>query len=265
MAARGARPSRPAPTGQHFLGRRAAADLVRLARIGRDDLVLEVGAGTGVLTRELASAARRVIAVELDPALASRLRRRFGSPGNVDVVEGDALIVPLPSVAFRAFGNVSFGITTALLHRLLDDPATGLVRADLVVQLEVARKRAASSPRSLLTLSWAPWWRFEIGPRLPSYLFHPRPKSDAALLTVVRREPPMMAQSDRRGCRRLLERAFRRAGEPLPAALRGIASPRVIRNMMRRAGIPFDARPVDITPEEWVAVFASLAHSGFES
>ncbi len=73
MAAQGARPSWPAPTGQHVLGRRAAAELVRLAGVGQDDLVFEIGAGTGVLTRELAAAARRVIAVELDPALALKL------------------------------------------------------------------------------------------------------------------------------------------------------------------------------------------------
>ncbi len=190
--------------------------------------------------------------------LASRLRRRFASRANVVVVEGDALSVPLPGVAFRAFGNPPFGITTALLHRLLDDPTIALERADLVVQLQVALKRSASPPRSLLTLSWAPWWRFELGARLPSYLFHPRPKTDAALLSVVRREPPLIHPSDRGSYRRLLERAFRRAGEPLPKALRGVIPSTAIRTAVRQAGISLSARPVDLTAEEWVAVFAEL-------
>jgi 23S rRNA (adenine-N6)-dimethyltransferase len=258
VAARRARPSRPAATGQHFLGRRAAASLVGLARIERNDLVFEIGAGAGALTRELAAAGGRVVAVELDPALASRLRRRFASCADVEVVEGDASIVPLPRVPFRAFGNVPFGITTRLLHRLLDQPTSELVRADLVVQQQVARKRTASPPRSLVTLSWAPWWRFEQRARLPAYVFHPRPRTDAALLSVVRRQPPLLDPSSHRSYRQLLERAFRRAGEPVPKALRGVAPSGVIRDAVNGAGLAFRARPVDLTVEDWLAVFERL-------
>jgi 23S rRNA (adenine-N6)-dimethyltransferase len=220
--------------------------------------VFEIGAGTGVLTRELAAIARRVVAIELDPTLASRLHRRFSSSAIVEVVQGDALTVPLPGAPFRAFGNIPFAITTRLLHRLLEEPASWLVRADLVVQEQVARKRAASPPRSLMTLSWAPWWKFERGPRLPAYLFHPRPGTDAAVLTVIRREPPLIEPSSRPSYRRLLERAFRRAGEPLPKTLRGAAPRIVIRHALRAAGISFDARPVDLKVEEWVALFERL-------
>ncbi|MDP9295276.1 MAG: hypothetical protein M3O88_01095 [Actinomycetota bacterium] len=201
---------------------------------------------------------QRVVAVELDPTLVSRLRRRFASSADVVVVEGDALTVPLPRVTFRAFGNIPFGITTRLLQRLLDEPTSTLVRADLVVQQQVARKRTASPPGSLLTLSWAPWWTLDLGPRLPAYLFHPRPKTDAALLTIVRREPPLIGPSSRRNYRCLLERAFTRAGEPLPKALRGMAPSSVIRDAVHGAGMSFDARPVDLTVEDWVALFERL-------
>src|SRR3712207_9539949 len=61
---------------------------------------------------------------------------------------------------FRVVSNAPFNATTRLLRFLLDDPTSSLVRADLVVQLEVARKRAGVVGRNLLNASWSPWWEF---------------------------------------------------------------------------------------------------------
>jgi 23S rRNA (adenine-N6)-dimethyltransferase len=111
---------------------------------------------------------------------------------HVRVVNADFLDVPLPSRPFRAVGCLPFGATTAILHRLLDDPSVPLVRADLVVQWEVARKRAATPPSSLISTTWAPWWEFRLGRRGPAAEFRPVPKVDAAVLTIVRRDPPLL-------------------------------------------------------------------------
>ena len=81
MGARRARSLRDAHRrayGQNFLASRAiAVQLVRQAKVGRGDLVLEIGAGNGILTAELARRARRVFAVEIDPVWVARLRERF--------------------------------------------------------------------------------------------------------------------------------------------------------------------------------------------
>jgi 23S rRNA (adenine-N6)-dimethyltransferase len=77
------------------------------------------------------------------------------------------------------------------MHRLLDDPATPLTRADLLVQWEVARKRAGR-PRSTVSAQWSPWWRFRLGRRLPRNAFRPQPAVDAALLIVERRATPLL-------------------------------------------------------------------------
>jgi 16S rRNA A1518/A1519 N6-dimethyltransferase RsmA/KsgA/DIM1 with predicted DNA glycosylase/AP lyase activity len=91
------------------------------------------------------------------------------------------------------FANPPFNRTSAILHQLLDDPAGGLVRADLVVQWQVARALARAGDEhgvDLVGASWAPWWTFRRGRRLPATLFRPAPSVDAAVLTVTRREPP---------------------------------------------------------------------------
>jgi 23S rRNA (adenine-N6)-dimethyltransferase len=190
--ARTARDVRRRAFGQNFLASPSlAARLVREANVQRDDIVVELGAGRGILTRELARRAGRVVAVEFDPVWADRLRRRFATTRRVEVVEGDLRRVLLPAEPFRVVANVPFNTTTAVLHRLLDDPAAPLARADLVLQLEAARKRTGP-PRNALSVAWSPWWRFRLGSRLPRTAFRPRPSVDAAMLVVERRETALL-------------------------------------------------------------------------
>jgi 23S rRNA (adenine-N6)-dimethyltransferase len=182
--------------GQHFLESAALARrLAREAGIGPSDHVVEFGAGTGALTAALVDCGARVFAVEIDPALVERLVRRFDGVSAVTVFECDALTFPLPATAFRVFANPPFNRTAAILHRLLDDPAAGLVRADLIVQWQVARARAHAGgqfPIDLVGASWGPWWVFQRARRLPAKLFRPPPSVDAALLTVTRRQPALL-------------------------------------------------------------------------
>jgi 23S rRNA (adenine-N6)-dimethyltransferase len=179
--------------GQHFLESPAlAARLTADARITASDLVVEFGAGTGTLTAALRDCGARVCAVEVDPALAAGLAQRFARAPGVTVFACDLADFPLPATPFRVLANPPFSRTSAILHRLLDDPAGGLLRADLVVQWQVARALARTSDEHAVDLvgaSWAPWWTFRRGRRLPSALFRPAPSVDAAVLTVTRRVP----------------------------------------------------------------------------
>ncbi len=94
MSARRARSghdSRRRVLGQNFLASSAlAARLVRDAAVTRSDVVVEIGAGTGILTAELARRAGRVHAIELDPVWAARLRERLAGCRTVEVIEGAA-------------------------------------------------------------------------------------------------------------------------------------------------------------------------------
>lgn len=235
----------PRARGQHFLRDRSlAADVVRNAGVGSGDLVYEIGAGTGILTGELAVRAGRVVAIELDVRLARRLRDRF--PG-VEVVHGDALRAPLPDDPFRVVANVPFAHTTALLRRLLDNPGSPLLRADLIVQWEAAIKRASQRPSTLLTLGWAPWFEFTVSRRIPARRFVPPPRTDAAVLTITRRPDPLLDPSERNAFRGVLGAGFEGCGVPLR---RTFGSRRCV-----RLGLPKNARPADLDVAQWVALY----------
>lgn len=154
-----------------------------------------MGAGAGALTESLVRLDVELCAIELDPVWAERLRARVSRARRVSVIQADFRGWPLPSRPYRLVGSLPFGATTDILRRLFDDPSSPLERADLIVQWEVARKRAESPPRTLLSAAWAPWWEFRLGPRIAASDFRPVPRVDAGVLTVTRRSPALLPEA----------------------------------------------------------------------
>ena len=240
--ARGAR--RPGRArSQHFLRSRAlAAELVRDAGVRPDELVLDLGAGGGRLTAELAHAARHVLAVELDAQWAKQLRGRWA---NVDAVEADAASVRHPREPFRVVANLPFDRTTAILRHLLDDPLVPLVRADLVVEWGVAVKRALPWPSTLNGVLWGAWYSSSVARRLPRSAFEPAPTVDAGVLVLERRANPLVPERGWRAYRVFVAAGFRHG-------LRAVAPARTLRRL-RLAGL----EPRQLDAHQWAALFAS--------
>jgi 23S rRNA (adenine-N6)-dimethyltransferase len=239
----GRRPAgaRQAPRSQHFLRTRAlAAQLVVDACIGPDDLVLDLGAGSGRLTAELAARARRVLAVELDPSWAARLGGRWP---NVDVFEGDATKLPLPRSTFRVVSNLPFHRTTDLLHVLLDDPTSGLARADLVVEWGVAFRYGVPWPSTLNGVTWGAFYETTITRRLSRIEFDPPPATDAGVLVFTRRPSSLVPVKQASAFRSFAARGFRRG-------LRSVASSSAIARVGHRS---LTARELDAY--QWAELF----------
>lgn len=232
------------PRAQHFLrSSKLAAELVRAAAIDRGDLVLDLGAGTGVLTRALAATGADVVAVELDGRLAASLRERFAN-----VVVGDAARIPFPTAPFRVVANLPFLQTTPILRRLLD-PRVPLITADVIVQWGFAEKRAAVWPSTQLSVQWSAWHELAVVRRLARSAFAPPPAVDAAVLRATRRSRPLVPPEEAPDFHRFLERGFR-------GGLRAVASARELRRAGTEHGFDPQARPRDLDAHQWAALYA---------
>ena len=178
--------------GQHFLVDENILDVIgRLASLGPDDVVLEVGAGLGVLTRFLAARVRLVHAVEVDRSLEPHLRERLRGVENVRLVFGDALALPLGELApppGKLVANLPYSIATPLCVESLDGlPAVGAWC--VMLQREVAdRFVAAPGTRSYGAVSVLVQLTAERTGFHPvaRTCFRPQPNVDSALLALLR-------------------------------------------------------------------------------
>jgi 16S rRNA (adenine1518-N6/adenine1519-N6)-dimethyltransferase len=211
--------------GQHFLRAASVERLVRLIAPLPDDVFLEIGPGTGALTFPLAARCRRVVAVEIDPALAGRLRER--APGNVEVVTADALRVDLGALVpsrVRVAGNLPYYVSSPLLRRIL--ALRGHAHdAHVMLQDEVAR-RVAAAPGSrdygVLSVLAGLWAEADVPLRFPPGAFIPPPKVDSALLRLRFRPRPLAEVGSVEAFERVVTAAFAQRRKTLENNLRVI-------------------------------------------
>ena len=215
--------------------------------------MLDLGAGGGALTRALADAGARVRAVELDPAALRQLETRFGGDPRVEVVEGDATLVPLPSEPFAVVANLPFAAGTAILRRLLGDPRVPLTQLDAIVEWGLAAKRTAVWPSTLLGCSWGAWYELRIVRRVPRTCFAPPPSVDAAVLRATRRPEPLVPPEEAHAYDALLRRAFE-SRSPLDCVLpRG-----VVHRVAHELGFDPHAAARDLDARQWAKLYAAL-------
>jgi 23S rRNA (adenine-N6)-dimethyltransferase len=184
-------PPPPNPRGEHYLtDRRVIGEFVRSSGVGPGDLVFDLGAGFGALTGPLAATGARVIAVEVDPGLAAKLRRRFDE-SLVSVVEGDLRCIPLPRRPFSVVANPPFALTTWLCRRLLGDPAVKLTGAELILEWGAAKQLTqldqaprSDQPRLRELARWAARYQIDLVRRVPAASFSPVPAADAAHVRI---------------------------------------------------------------------------------
>lgn len=162
---------------------------MRDARVAPRDLVVEIGAGSGMLTRPLLAAGARVVAVEPDHAFAQRLRRACPS---ANVVERGWREAPWPSEPFRVVANLPFAEAADICRSLFADPCVPLVSADLIVAWDFAAKRARLWPSTMQTVLWSAWYELTVPRRLPPTVFAPPPSVAAGILRARRRENPLV-------------------------------------------------------------------------
>ena len=234
--------------GQNFvIDPNTVRKIVRTAQVGPDDVVVEVGPGLGSLTLGLLGVARRVVAVEIDPALAAELaatvRERLPE-ADLEVVLQDALeLTGVPGPPPTAFvANLPYNVAVPVLLQLLEHLPT--LRTGLVmVQAEVADRLAAPpGSRTYGVPSVKAAWYADVrrAGSIGRTVFWPAPNVDSALVGFTRREPP---PGDRRATFAVVDAAFAQRRKTLRAALAGWAggAPEAERRL-REAGIDPSAR-----------------------
>jgi 16S rRNA (adenine1518-N6/adenine1519-N6)-dimethyltransferase len=268
-AALGLRPTKQ--RGQNFVtDANTVRRIVRTAGVGADDVVVEVGPGLGSLTLGLLDVVRRVVALEIDPLLASALSatvqaRRPDLVDRLEVVSTDALQVddvpgPPPSALVANLPyNVSVPVLLHLLERL-PSLQTGLV----MVQAEVAERLAAgpgSKTYGVPSLKAAWYAEVSRAGSVGRAVFWPVPNVDSGLVRLVRRPPPN-SRAGRAAVFAVVDAAFAQRRKTLRAALAGWAgSAQSAEQLLRQVGIDPRARGEQLGVDAFVALADARAEA----
>ena len=182
--------------GQNFiLDETIQAELADFSGVTKEDDVLEIGAGSGMLTRQLAERCRRVVALELDEEMIPWLKAAVLSCPNVRIVQGDVLRLSIRELteafpSFHIVANLPYHITSQLMNTILKQPELPVQSMHFMLQKESALKLCAKpgeegyGPLPIITQ-----WYYEpvIRKVYPPSVFTPPPKVDSAFISLYRR------------------------------------------------------------------------------
>jgi 16S rRNA (adenine1518-N6/adenine1519-N6)-dimethyltransferase len=260
--------------GQHFLADpHILRKIVEAAELSPEMAVLEIGPGLGTLTRLLARAAGRVVAVELDGAMLGLLREELAYLPNLELVQGD--ILQLDPVAlirgsrspnlqspptYIVVANLPYYITSAAIRHLLEaEPPPR--RLALTVQREVAERMVARPGNmSLLAVSVQFYGRPRIVAKIPAGAFVPPPKVDSAVVRIDTYGAPPVPVPGAETFFRVVRAGFGQKRKQLKNALAaGLALPSAeVVGALTRAGVDPHRRAQTLSLEEWASLAREL-------
>ena len=253
--------------GQNWLvDESALARIAAAAQLTPYDTVLEIGPGLGSLTRHLAAAAGRIVAVELDATLIPPLRHSLADYTNVTLVQGDILQVD-PSelmgrdTTYKVVANLPYYITSAVIRHLLEADARPSLIV-LTVQLQVAQRITAPAGKlSLLAVSVQFYGRPTLVTRIKAGSFYPTPKVDSAVVCIEPYRYPAVEVTDRDQFFAVVKAGFSQKRKQLHNALAaGLAQSQAqVAAALERAAVDASRRAETLTLDEWASVARAVS------
>jgi 16S rRNA A1518/A1519 N6-dimethyltransferase RsmA/KsgA/DIM1 with predicted DNA glycosylase/AP lyase activity len=250
---------------QNFLrDSRLIESLVLHSGITKADTVLDIGAGTGSITRELAKHCRSVIAIEKDPELAERLAQTIRGLTNAELIRGDILQVELPAYPYKVFANIPYSLTAAIITMSTSSTRPPLT-THLVVQTEAAHKYMGMPRESMCALFLKPWFRVSIAHYFNRQDFSPVPSVDSVLLRIDKRQTPLLSPTVQSLYRDFIVYCFVHAGHSLCATLERLVGPNAMGAVTSTLHISRSATPTAVDFEIWLCLFSEFVQHGSRS
>lgn len=227
-----------------FRDPRLVAASVAQTGIGKNDLVYEIGPGRGIITRELAKIAGKVVAVEIDRRLAERLRQDFSGNDKVKIINADWLDYRVPEGNYKIFSNIPFNLTAQVVRKIVDSPRPPR-QSFLVVQKQAAEKFIGRPSSTQFSVSYQPWFEFKVVWVFKRRDFFPAPGVDAVLLSITKKEQSLV--NDKQEYFYFVEAGFNR--------LKKLFTYRQWRRLARDLKFFLPVRPGNLSFDQWLGIF----------
>ncbi|MCL2060439.1 MAG: 23S ribosomal RNA methyltransferase Erm [Oscillospiraceae bacterium] len=201
--------SAPISVSQNFLtSQKTIERLLRLTDIGKNDTVLEIGAGKGHITKALLNKSGHVTACEIDAKLFRMLKTKLANGSNLSLHNVDFLESALPSSAYKVFSNIPFSITTDIVRKLTQG-SNPPQDAWLVMEKGAAKRFCGKPGDTLQSLLLKPFFDLSIVYHFRREDFHPMPRTDVVLLRISQRAHPDIPHIEQKSYHRFITHSLR--------------------------------------------------------
>ncbi|PLZ25030.1 16S rRNA (adenine(1518)-N(6)/adenine(1519)-N(6))-dimethyltransferase [Fischerella thermalis WC542] len=259
---------------QHWLkSEKALAEIIQAAKLEQGDRILEIGPGTGILTRRILPLVQSLVAVEIDRDLCEHLAKELGKRENFLLLQGDFLELDLPSLleGYPAFqnpnkvvANIPYNITGPIIEKILGTIANPNPELyDLIVllvQKEVAERLVAkpgSKACGALTVRVQYLAECELISIVPAKAFYPPPKVDSAVVRLIPRKIEPAAQ-DPRKLETLVKLGFAAKRKMLRNNLQSVVKRDRLTQLLEQLEVNPQARAEELSIGQWVALSNQL-------
>lgn len=242
--------------GQNFLlHQQTASHIADASGISKEDVVLEVGPGTGMLTRELLARAKKVIAIEADNALIPVLEETFAgeiAEGKLQLLQQDVRVFDTKTIsgAYKVVANIPYYITGELIRQFLT-AAHKPLSMTLLVQKEVAERIARAKKESILSLSVKAFGTPSFIFKVPRGAFIPAPNVDSAVLSITDINPNAFSPGEEERFFAVVKAGFAHKRKRLAKNLESLMEPKRAQEALEKAEIPPNARAEDLSLSDW--------------
>lgn len=259
--------------GQNFLrSQRALTQIIEAGNITKNDIIVEIGPGEGVLTEKLLVFAGKVIAIEKDDSLAEKLIMRFASDiaaGTLEVLNQDVLdfdfthMRAYQNLNYKVIANIPYNITGILIRNILT-AAVQPKRMVLLIQKEVADRIVAKDKKhSLLSLSVQVYGKPRIIAQVPPGAFVPAPKVTSAIIAIENISRERFAQPHQeQAFFKAIHYGFAHKRKQLRANMAELVDRTLFESILDELALPHTVRAEDISVDKWVLLVQNLQKNG---
>lgn len=242
---------------QNFLySRKLVSKLVRSSSLGKNDIVLEIGSGKGIITEQLVKQAEQVIAIELDWHLYNYLKNKLSQIDNLTLYHEDFLNKPLPKVPYKVFANIPFAIEGKIIRKLIDDlnPPQDCY---LIMMKELAYRLAAPYKENQFSILHKPWFDFSIPHHFKPTDFTPIPKVSVVLFRFTKKEKPLLPKDEKKKYQQFIRLGFTQGTPAFQNLKRQYGSNQVL-SAFHKYNINRTTKPIYIPLQRWIGLYKEL-------
>ncbi|MEK7525925.1 MAG: 23S ribosomal RNA methyltransferase Erm [Patescibacteria group bacterium] len=231
--------------------------LVEQAKITKDNVVYEIGAGTGIITEELVKKAGKVIAFEIDENLFNKLSTKFQGIDNLVLRNSDFLEQILPSKQYKIFSNIPFNITASIIKKLTQ-ASNAPDDSYLIVQSDAAKKfvgKPFDFKNSQISVLLHPWFNVEVVYKFRRTDFAPMPNVDSVLLRIEKKQTPLIRYRDKQLYEDFVTYTFSQFKPNIVEGLEKVFGIQTMKRFSSEMKFSSKSKPSELEFDHWLLLF----------